>query len=57
MVSVSVAAKPEATRRPNVQLWPVAWLIDWLRRRSLDAFVAYRVLLGVGILAVVFARR
>jgi undecaprenyl-diphosphatase len=35
----------------------IAWLIDWLRRRSLDAFVVYRVLLGIGILAVVFARR
>jgi len=35
----------------------IAWLIGWLRRRSLDAFVVYRVLLGLGILAVVFARR
>jgi undecaprenyl-diphosphatase len=35
----------------------IAWLLDWLRRRSLDAFVVYRVLLGLGILAVVFARR
>jgi len=35
----------------------IAWLLDWLRRRSLDAFVVYRVLLGIGILAVVFARR
>ncbi len=35
----------------------IAWLIEWLRRRSLDAFVVYRVLLGLAILAVVFARR
>lgn len=35
----------------------IAWLLDWLRRRSLDAFVVYRVLLGIGILAVVYARR
>jgi undecaprenyl-diphosphatase len=35
----------------------IAWLIEWLRRRSLDAFVIYRVLLGLAILAVVFARR
>jgi len=35
----------------------IAWLIGWLRRRSLDLFVVYRVLLGLAILAVVFARR
>lgn len=35
----------------------IAWLIGWLRRRSLDAFVVYRVLLGLAILGVVFARR
>ncbi|HEY8019679.1 MAG TPA: undecaprenyl-diphosphate phosphatase [Thermoanaerobaculia bacterium] len=35
----------------------IAWLIGWLRRRSLDVFVVYRVLLGIGILAVVWTRR
>jgi len=35
----------------------IAWLIGWLRRRSLDVFVVYRVLLGLGILAVVWTRR
>ena len=35
----------------------IAWLIGWLRRRSLNLFVVYRVLLGLAILAVVYARR
>ena len=34
----------------------VAWLLNWLRRRSLDVFVAYRVLLAGVILAAIAFR-
>ena len=34
----------------------IAWLLNWLRRRSLTVFVVYRVLLAAVILAAVTLR-
>ena len=34
----------------------IAWLLNWLRRRSLTVFVVYRVLLAVVILAAMVLR-
>ncbi len=34
----------------------IAWLLNWLRSRSLTVFVVYRLLLGALILATVFLR-
>jgi undecaprenyl-diphosphatase len=34
----------------------IAWLLAWLRRQSLTAFVVYRILLGLVILATVWSR-
>jgi undecaprenyl-diphosphatase len=34
----------------------IAWLLNWLRSRSLNVFVVYRLLLGAVILATVFLR-
>ena len=34
----------------------IAWLLSWLRRRSLTVFVAYRVVLAAVILATVLLR-
>lgn len=35
----------------------IGWLLGWLRRQSMTAFVVYRVLLGLVILATVFWRK
>ena len=34
----------------------IAWLLNWLRSRSLTVFVVYRLILGAVILATVFLR-